>query len=259
MIVALHVVEAEAQLGALVQLLPVQNIANDTKSINGRYDVAEVTVLHRLNLIDVERYYFEHFLLDSSHVHKRAIIHHIEAIIVCHNITVIGLIFPDLIDTSHLLVSRAFLWIGILCLFILSRDLLPVDGLAERRVELGNDRARRVNDVAHLVLVAETIYVNHLVEDQVIDISGTSHRNGTARSRRLKSCAGGLAGQLSNAGTRAQFARLIFVFYVIKFSNDLFFHGPDVVNIAHDAVASTELPQVKRDALLNRTEAVEGV
>ena len=52
---------------------------------------------------------------------------------------------------------------------------------------------------------------------------------------------------------------LFIVFNIFKLRNDLLFHWLDVVQVAHHSIASAELAQVKRDALLDGTETVQGV
>ena len=89
-LIALHVLKSELHLGLLVFVFPVKNIFENGKTINIWKHVPQITILHRLSLVDIERYDFKHLLLDSPHILETAVVHQIELMIVSHNIVVIS-------------------------------------------------------------------------------------------------------------------------------------------------------------------------
>ena len=62
-LIALHVLEAEPQLGPLVELLPVEDFSEESEAVDAGQDVPKVTLLQRLHLVDVEGNGLEHLLL----------------------------------------------------------------------------------------------------------------------------------------------------------------------------------------------------
>ena len=114
MLIALDILKAELELSFLVLLLPRKHILQNTKSVDIWQNISQVPILQRLNLIDVERDNLEDLLLNGSHIHKCAVIHDVETIVIRHNINVIGLIKPNLVHSAHQFLSSALLRVSIL-------------------------------------------------------------------------------------------------------------------------------------------------
>ena len=146
-LVALDILEAELQLGFLIQLFPMQHVFEDSESVNVWQNIPQVSVLHWLNLVNVERDNLENLLFDGSHVAKRAVIHEIETVVVCNNIKIIGLIKGDRVDSSHHFLSLSFFGISILGLLKFRRYFLSVNRLSKGCVEFWNDWTCRVDRV----------------------------------------------------------------------------------------------------------------
>ena len=77
---------------------------------------------------------------------------------------------PDPVNPAHEPLRLPFLGVRVLGLLALCGDLLPIDWLSKGRVVLGNDWAGRVDHVRQLILITESIDVDHLVLDDVVDI-----------------------------------------------------------------------------------------
>ena len=92
MLIALDVLKAELQFGSLVQLLPLEDLLEDTESVDVGEDISQVTVLHWLHFVDVERDNLEDLLLNSSHIHERTVVHQIETVVISDNIDIVGFI-----------------------------------------------------------------------------------------------------------------------------------------------------------------------
>ena len=146
----------------------MQHLFDDAETIDAGQDVAHVFVLHRLNFSYIEGDYFENFLFDSPHIKERAVVHYVESVIVSHDVAVTGLIFPNLVDSSHLFVCGTFFGICVFRLLKFCRDFLAIYRLAKSCMKLWNYRARGVDYVAHATLVAEAIDINHFVSDNVV-------------------------------------------------------------------------------------------
>ena len=62
-LIALHVLEAEPQLGPLIELLPVEDLSEESEAVDAGQDVPKVTLLQRLYPVDVEGDDLKHLLL----------------------------------------------------------------------------------------------------------------------------------------------------------------------------------------------------
>ena len=141
MLIALDVLKAELQFGSLVQLLPLEDLLEDTESVDVGEDISQVTVLHWLHFVDVERDNLEDLLLNSSHIHERTVVHQIETVVISDNIDIVGFIQPNLVDSAHESLCLPLLRVSVLGLLALRGDLLPVNRLTESGVVLGDDGA----------------------------------------------------------------------------------------------------------------------
>lgn len=115
-LVTLDILEAELQLGLLVELLPLEDFLQDSKSVHIWQDIPQVSVLHWLHLVYVEGNNLQDLLLNCSHVDESTVIHQVEAIVVGDYIDIVCFVQPDLVYSTHQLLSLSFLGVGVLCL-----------------------------------------------------------------------------------------------------------------------------------------------
>ena len=95
MLITLKILEGKVQLGSVEVLLAHDDLLAKVEAINRWEDVSEVSLLHRLELIDEVRHNFQHFLLEGPHVSERTVIHYIDAIVILYQYSVIMMFFDE--------------------------------------------------------------------------------------------------------------------------------------------------------------------
>ena len=141
--VAFQIAHAKVQLLSLELFFKLTYFFDDPKPINCWQNVAHIFVLDGFDLVDKIRAHFEHFLLESAHVCEGRIVHDMEAVVVCHQDALrVGMLL-DLVDPTQQALGLTFLWVCIFIDFCFCSLLLPVYGLSESGVVLGDDGTSR--------------------------------------------------------------------------------------------------------------------
>ena len=114
MVVALHILQTQLHLCFLELFLPVEHVLEDGEAINDWQNIAQVAILHRLHLVDVERDDFKHFLFESPHVLHGTVVHDVEAVVIRAQEDVVCLINGDLVDAAHDSLRLSLLGVSVL-------------------------------------------------------------------------------------------------------------------------------------------------